>query len=334
MNPAPTVRGHPDPAFPPGEQSVIGVVGPTASGKSALALELAERFGGEIVSTDSLQVYRFLDIGTAKPGPMERARVPHHLIDLVNPDESFSAGAYVRAAREVLADLGRHGRVPILCGGTGLYFRALVQGLAAIPPVPDHIRKDVQFLAEREGLSACHRELARVDPDSAARLHPHDSQRILRALEVFRGTGRPLSAYQRGAPFGPAPRGLISVGIAWDRAALRERIVQRVRKMLDSGWIDEVRQVLAMGYSPRLKPLQSIGYREIVEHVEGRRAADGLVAAIATRTRQYAKRQMTWFRADPGIWWVAPGQEGDLFRAVERFLEAGAPPAPHIRAGR
>jgi tRNA dimethylallyltransferase len=303
--------------------AIIAVVGPTASGKSALALALAERFGGEIVSTDSLQVYRYLDIGTAKPTREERERVPHHLIDVVEPDQTFSAGAYVEAARAVLADLERRGRVPILCGGTGLYFRALLRGIAAIPAIRKEVREAVQARAERDGLAAAYAELRRADPITAARLHPNDSQRILRALEVFHSSGRPLSGYVGEAPFGAAPGRLISVGIAWERALLIERINERVRAMLAGGWVDEVRGILKQGFRPELKPLQSIGYREIVEHLTDRRGAETLEAEIATRTRQYAKRQGTWFRADPSIVWAAPDQQRELMTRAETFLEQG-----------
>jgi tRNA dimethylallyltransferase len=299
------------------------VAGPTASGKSALALELAERFGGEIISTDSMQVYRYLDIGTAKPTPEDRERVPHHLIDVVDPDQLFSAGAYVDAARVILADLERRGRVPILCGGTGLYFRALLRGIANIPAIAEEVRAAVKQRAERDGLAAAHAELTSVDPVSAARIHVNDSQRILRALEVFHSSGRPLSAYVGESPFAGAPGRLLSVGIAWERAALRERITERVRGMLAAGWVEEVRGILARGFAPESKSLQSIGYREIVEHLTGKRREETLAGAIVVRTRQYAKRQMTWFRADRTIVWAAPYQRHELLARAGAFLEQG-----------
>jgi tRNA dimethylallyltransferase len=299
------------------------VVGPTASGKSALALAIAERVGGEILCTDSMQVYRHLDIGTGKPGPAERARIPHHLIDVADPDEAFSAGRYVEQAQAVLAELARRGRVPILCGGTGLYFKALLRGLAPVPPVPAAVRREVGARAAREGLAASHAELRRVDPESAARIHAHDLVRILRALEVYHATGRPLSRFQRDAPFRPSPEYVLSLGIAWERRALRARIAERVRAMLAAGWVEEVRRVLEMGYSPRSKPLQAIGYREIREYLDGEREAASLAPAITLRTQQYAKRQVTWFRRHPGIVWAAPGDEGALIERALRFVEAG-----------
>ncbi|MBI4081244.1 MAG: tRNA (adenosine(37)-N6)-dimethylallyltransferase MiaA [Candidatus Lambdaproteobacteria bacterium] len=306
-----------------GAGPLLAVVGATASGKSALALTLAEGLGGEIVSLDSMQVYRHLDIGTAKPSAAERARVPHHLLDIVEPDQPFSAGAYRRAAVEALAAIRGRGRVPILCGGTGLYLQALLGGLAEIPPVPGDVCARVQALLERLGPAECHRELARRDPVAAARIHPHDPARIGRALEVHLATNRPLSAFQRQQLFAPPPPELLLLEVRWPRAELYGRIDRRVEAMLAAGWVAEVNRVLALGFSPRLKPLRAIGYREIVEYVEGRRGADTLAGTIAGRTRHYAKRQGTWFRRQPGIRWVEPGDARALFALAEKHLKIG-----------
>ena len=308
----------PEAAFP-----MIAVVGPTGSGKSELALRLAERFGGEIVNTDSLQVYRTLDIGTAKPEAAERARVPHHLLDVVNPDEPFSAGEYVRAARRVLADLARRRRVPVLCGGTGLYFRALVQGIADIPDVSAAVRDAVAARLAKLGPEALHAELGRVDPASAARIHPRDAQRIARALEVAEATGRPLSAYQAQQPFRPAAGGVLSVGFAWERAALYRRLDARVEAMLRRGLVAEVEGILARGFAPDVKPLKSIGYLEAVACLQGRLPREALAAAIQVRTRHYAKRQVTWFKRHPEVYWAAPGDWEGVARRVGEFLERG-----------
>jgi tRNA dimethylallyltransferase len=299
---------------------LIAVVGPTGSGKTELALRLAERFGGEIVNTDSLQVYRYLDIGTAKPDAAERARVPHHLLDVVDPDEPFSAGEYVRAARRALADLARRGRVAILCGGTGLYFRALMQGIAEIPPVPPAVRDAVAARLATLGPETLHAELARVDPASAARIHPRDAQRIARALEVAQATGRPLSAYQAQQPFRSAARGVLSVGTAWERAALYRRLDARVDEMLRRGLVAEVEGILARGFSPEAKPLKAIGYLEAVAWLQGRLPREELAAAIQLRTRHYAKRQVTWFKRHPEVQWAVPGEQDRVLREVEVFL--------------
>ncbi len=311
-----------DTAQTPPSRGWLAVVGPTGSGKSELAIALAERFGGEIVNTDSLQVYRRLDIGTAKPTPEQRARVPHHLLDVVEPDQPFSAGAYVAQARAVIARLEGAGKLPVLCGGTGLYFRALLQGMANIPPVPAAIRDAVLERLERDGLAAAHAELARVDPAAARRIHPNDPARIARGLEVFEATGTPLSAYQRRGWLEGGSR-CLSVGFRWERAELYARINARVAAMLAGGLVEEVRRVLALGFAPTLKPLQSIGYREVVEYLAGGRPESSLLPAIAQRTRHYAKRQLTWFRQHPGIHWAAPGDLDGVAAQVRRFLDAG-----------
>ena len=302
---------------------MIAVVGPTAGGKSELAEALAEAFGGEIISTDSLQVFRHLDIGTAKPAPSRRARIAHHLIDVAEPDESYSAGRYVADAQAALAGIRAAGRLPLLCGGTGLYYRALVQGLMEVPPVCASARAKVEAMVREEGVEACHRELERVDPATAGRLHPHDRARITRALEIYFSTGRPISEFQRRQPFRSVPSSLLAVGIQWERAALYARINRRVPEMLEQGWVEEVRRILAMGFSPGLKPLQSIGYREISALLRGEREEQGLVEDIARRTRNYAKRQVAWFRNQPEVHWFAPQRRDEIFRSAENFLKTG-----------
>jgi tRNA dimethylallyltransferase len=304
-------------------QRRIAVVGPTASGKSELAVTLAARMGGEIISTDSLQVYRHLDIGTAKPTPQQRARAPHHLLDMVNPDESYSAGRYVADGTAVLARLHREHKPALLCGGTGLYFRALLLGLAEVPPIPPEVRERVLALHAEHGLAACRTELERLDPQGAAALRPADTARTLRALEVILATGRPLREFQRRKPFRAKAENLLSVGIGWDRAALYERINRRTREMLEQGWIEEVRRVQAMGYGPELKPMRAIGYKEICALLAGQAEEEGLADRIAQRTRRYAKRQLTWFRNQQDVFWRAPGEEGQIVERVEFFLKTG-----------
>ena len=303
---------------------MLAVVGPTASGKSEMAVELAERLNGEIINTDSLQLYRYLDIGTAKPEPELRARAPHHLIDVIDPDEPFSAGRYVEEASRVIREISDAGRVPILCGGTGLYFKALVYGLADIPPVPAEVRAQVDQLMALEGSPAAHEELKRLDPTYAARLHINDRARIQRALEVVITTGESLGTFQARDPFQEEAPGVLHLGYQWDRKVLYERINQRVGVMLSAGWIEEVTRVLEMGFAPDVKPLRAIGYGEIIEVLQGIRAQDTLVEAIAQRTRNYAKRQLTWFRKIPGIKWVEPGELDQALALAENFLKSKA----------
>jgi tRNA dimethylallyltransferase len=313
--------GRGAPAGPADEAAapLIAVVGATGSGKTALAVELAVRLGGEIVNTDSLQVYRHLDIGTAKPTAEERARAVHHLLDVVDPDQPFSAADYVSRARAALARLAAEGRTAILCGGAGLYFRALTEGLADVPEIPAAVRGEVQARLARLGTPACHAELARLDPVRAARLHPNDTARVSRALEVVLATGEPLSGYHGRPPRAPA-RAILRVGLAWERAELYARLDRRVTAMLAAGWIDEVRRLLGMGFPAHLKPLRAIGYREIVEHLEGRRTADSLAPAIQQRTRNYAKRQLTWFRHQAAVHWFPPGHPEAVVSQAEAFL--------------
>jgi tRNA dimethylallyltransferase len=287
-------------------------------------VDLAERFSGEVINADSLQVYRHLDIGTGKPTAEERSRAVHHLLDVAEPGEPFSAGDYVARARKVLEGLAARGRVAVLCGGTGFYFRALMQGMAEVPPVPDAVRRDVAARMQRLGAPGCHVELARLDPERAARLHPNDAARIARALEVVLASGVPLSAWlRRGAATGVAAP-VLHVGWLWERHELYARINRRVEEMLAQGWVDEVRRVLAMGVPPSAKPLRAIGYREIVEYLEGRRPLTSLAPDIQQRTRHYAKRQLTWFRRQAPVEWFSPHQREALLRRAAAFLDAAA----------
>ena len=304
---------------------LVAVVGPTASGKSALAMALAERLGGEVINTDSMQVYRGFDIGTGKLSQAERRRVTHHLIDVANPAEQYSAGRYIADARAAIAGMVERGRVPILCGGTGLYFRALLFGMAEIPQVSARVRDAVEAWLKQKGLAAGHAELTRVDPVTAAKVHPNDPARIARALEVYRMAGVPLSTYRRAQPFAESAPGALSVGTSFERPELYRRIGQRVRAMIARGWIEEVEGLLGQGYGPGLKPMRAIGYRQIAAWLGGGRlpeaGGEALAEAIATHTRRYAKRQMTWFRKHPGIFWSAPGGFDVIMKRVRRFLE-------------
>jgi tRNA dimethylallyltransferase len=288
---------------------LVAVVGPTASGKTALALRLARARSGEIVSCDSLQVYRGLDIGSAKPTPEERAEVRHHLLDVAEPDEPFSAATYAGLARAAVADIAARGRLPVVAGGTGLYLRALLQGLFEGPARDEALRRRLEGLAERFGDRRLHRLLARADPEAAARIQPRDRVRVVRALEVYYTTGRPISEGQRG---GAEPlRGFrpFVVGLDPDRIRLREAVERRTREMLDRGLLEEVR-ALVERYGPHLRPLRSIGYRQAVAVVRGEMALDEAERSIVTETMRFAKRQRTWFRhQQPGVVWFAQADE-------------------------
>ncbi|HET7197685.1 MAG TPA: tRNA (adenosine(37)-N6)-dimethylallyltransferase MiaA [Burkholderiales bacterium] len=293
------------------------MLGPTASGKSALAMALAERLPAEIVVMDSAQVYRGMDIGTAKPGAEERARVPHHLIDLVDPDQPYSAGRWrgeaISAAQEIL---GRQ-KIPLLVGGTMLYYRALVHGLDALPQADARVRAEIDAEAAQRGWPALHAELALVDPPAARRIMPNDAQRIQRALEVWRLTGKPLSVLQ-GASSQVLPFALKAFCVTLERAELHERIARRFDAMLAAGLLDELRE-LKKRYrlSARTPSMRAVGYRQAWEHLEGACSAAEMRSRAVAATRQLAKRQMTWLRAFRDVAPVPPDPE----RIVHSFMQ-------------
>jgi tRNA dimethylallyltransferase len=303
----------------------ILLMGPTASGKSELALALAERVGGEIVSVDSAQVYRGMDIGTAKPDRPTRARVPHHLIDVVDPTDSYSAARFVADAERVVAAVRGRGRVPLLVGGTMLYFKALTEGLSALPQADPALRARLDARAAREGWPALHAELARVDPATAARLAPNDAQRIQRALEVHALTGRPLSALQgRRAPAATlAAPWLAFARMPVDRAALHAAIARRFDAMLAAGLVDEL-AALRRRYalSPDLPAMRCVGYRQAYAYLEGRCDAAALRARGIAATRQLAKRQYTWLRATRAA--VLPADVAQSVATIAEALGAAA----------
>ncbi len=290
---------------------LIAVVGPTASGKSQLALALAERHGGEIVSCDSLQVYRGLDIGSAKATAGERARVAHHMLDLVEPDAAFSAADYGRLARDVVAGVASRGRLPIVAGGTGLYLQALLGGLFEGPARDEALRARFDAMARRFGDARLHRTLRRVDPASAARIATRDRRRVVRALEVYWKTGRPLSAHHADGARALEGFEVLVVGLTPDRDALRRRVEERTEAMLAAGLLDEVRGLLARGYSPNLAPLQAIGYRQAVAVVLGDTGLEQARRDIVAATMRYAKRQMTWFRHRALPRWFASAADAE-----------------------
>ena len=274
---------------------VVAVLGPTASGKSALGMALAERVGGEIVACDSQQVYIGMDIGTAKPTADERRRVPHHALDLVRPDEPFHAARWAAAARAAIADVAARGRLPIVVGGTGLYYRALISGLFEAPPPDDGIRARHRAQAAADGVEALHARLAAVDPEAAAAIRVRDLVRISRALEVYEQTGVPITTLRRRAA---PPADLAPTVLLFDPplATLRARITARVEQMISAGFLDEVRALRAAGYGPTLKPLQALGYRQLGAVLDGTMSLADAVAETVQATFAYARRQRTWFR--------------------------------------
>ena len=298
---------------------VAVLLGPTAVGKSAVALALARSLAGEIVNADSLQVYRRLDIGTAKPTLEERAAVPHHLLDVAEPDEPFDAARYCREGRLALAALERRGVPPLVVGGTGLYIKALLYGLFREGAADLAIRRRLHQELGELGLAGLHQRLTALDPATAARLSPQDSYRILRALEVMAATGRPLSSLFAAHGFRESPYRVLKLGLSLPREELYRRIDARAEAMLAQGWLKEV-EALRQDYPPGLKPLQALGYRHLIAHLEGRWSLAEALALIQRDTRHYAKRQLTWFRADPEVRWFSPGQVEEMLGLLEEFF--------------
>jgi tRNA dimethylallyltransferase len=300
------------------------LTGPTGSGKTELALVLARRLPVDIVSVDSAMVYRGMDVGTAKPPVDVLAQTPHRLVDILDPAESYSAERFRRDALREIADIERAGRIALLVGGTMLYFRALERGLARLPDADAGVRARLDARAAREGWPALHAELARVDPVTARRVHPHDAQRIQRALEVFDLTGRTISSLQDAAGPAASSRRWVRLALApADREVLHARIAQRFGRMLEGGLVAEVRRLHARGdLSLRAPSMRAVGYRQLWPHVAGETPLDQAVTAAVTATRQLAKRQLTWLRAEPGLIWLDSEDGGRYTRALEQVLTA------------
>ncbi len=302
---------------------LIVICGPTAAGKTALALQLAEHLPIEVISADSRQVYRGLDIGTAKPTLDELARVPHHLIDVVEPDEPFTAADFARRGRQAAVEIGGRGRLPVVVGGTGLYIRTLTEGLVAAPAGSARLRRELLELETSEGEGTLYRRLQLADPALAARLSPRDQVRIVRALEVQALTGRRFSEMQTAHAFADRPFRTLKIALAPARQELFARIDRRTESMLAAGLVNEVQGLLARGFSPSCKALQTIGYREVIRHLQGELPLPTAIALIQRDSRRYAKRQLTWFRKDIEIIWVDSSPEfGRILQLIEYFMQS------------
>lgn len=300
---------------------LIVLVGPTAAGKSSIALAVAERVGGEIVAADSMQVYRGFDIGTAKPSAAERSRVPHHLLDLVKPDQPFTAADYVRLASAAIVEIRARGHLPIVVGGTGLYVRALLCGLFDGPGEITPLRETLYQEAAQEGSATLHRRLETIDPETAAAIHPNDLFRIVRALEVAAVSGRPISILrvEGHRNHRPVPGPILKFGLERNRQELYQRIEVRVEAMMKQGLLREVQNLLDRGYGDTLRPLRAIGYRHMIGHLKGEVSLDDAVASLKRDTRRYAKRQLTWFRHEDGIEWL-PVEGSEVGERALRLL--------------
>jgi tRNA dimethylallyltransferase len=304
----------------PEKPRVLVLVGPTCSGKTSLALALAARINGEIVSADSRQIYRHLTIGTAKPTPEERATTPHHFVDLLEPSEEFNAGHFGEEGRRVIKEVFARGATPIVVGGSGLYVRSLIDGLFVGPGADKEYRSLLERRLESEGIDALVEDLRHIDPESARRIDPTKPRRIIRALEVFHLTGEPLSRLhdrqQIAIPFEP-----ILFGLAWERGELYKRIEARCDAMIAAGLLNEVEQIAALGYDDRVNALNTVGYAEVFAYRRGEIAYEEMLRLFKQNSRRYAKRQLTWFRRDERVFWMTMNDESSSEAIADTILK-------------
>ncbi len=299
---------------------LIVICGPTGIGKTATAIEIAEIFNAEIIGADSMQIYRQMDIGTAKPTSDEQARVAHHMIDIIEPDMPFDAVRFAELARPAIDQLYDRGIIPLVVGGTGLYIKALLYGMFQSDPVDKKIRERLKREADEHGTDILYQRLMQCDPITAHKLHPKDTYRILRALETLEATGKPISEYQDTHAFAEPFYEALKIGLNMDRALLYERINERVDAMMAAGFVAEVKRLLDAGYTNDLKSMQSIGYRHIVDYLENRCSLEECIRTLKRDHRRYAKRQLTWFGADNEIIWKEPGQVDQVKVLIKKFL--------------
>ncbi len=299
---------------------IIVIQGPTAAGKSALAMELAGTFGGEIISADSMQVYRHMDIGTAKPSPEDRKRVRHHLIDIVAPDEDYTAARYRVDAAAAIEEINHRNKIPIVAGGTGLYIKALTEGLFEGPGADAGIRDVLLAEAREAGAGSLHQRLNAVDPDSAARIHPNNVARVIRALEVYLVSKRPISELQKAHGFAESPYDALKICLTMERDELYSAIGSRVDAMIEAGLVAEARGLVEAGYGLDLKAMRGLGYKEMGLFISGAYGLAEAVELLKKNTRHYAKRQLTWFKKDVGAKWFYPGAKSDIMTLVKGYL--------------
>ena len=299
---------------------LVVLLGPTAAGKSRIAVEVAKCFDTEVLTADSRQVYRGMDIGTDKPAPEERRGVPHRLIDLVDPDQAFNTGRYRQAALAEIDRLYATRRLPLVVGGTGLYIRTLVRGLCPAPQADPHVRAELMTLGKEQGRDHLYAELVRVDPDTAAWLHPNDEAKVIRALEVHRLSGQPMSALHRQHGFQEATFAAFLIGLQRPKEALYRRIEERIDWQLAHGMVEETRALLDRGYGRHLGAMKGLGYRQVAAYLAGEYDYAETVRRFKRDTRHFAKRQMTWFRKEPGIAWVSIEEDESLEPVVGRVV--------------
>ncbi len=313
---------------------VLVLLGPTGIGKTAVSRELARQVPVEIISADSRQIYRYMDIGTDKPDPAFRAEVPHHFVDELTPDVPFSAGEFAQRARAVIQQILQKKVLPLVVGGSGLYIRALLEGFFEQDVKDETLRQQLEEKARREGPETLYQELKAVDPVSAAAIHPNNVKRVIRALEVYYLSGKPISRWHQQRD--PAPFPYIKIGLTMDREALYARINQRVEQMFDAGLIEETRRLLAMGYSPRLNALNTVGYKEVIQFLNDEIDLYTCVELVKRNTRRFAKRQFTWFRAEKHVHWLELPPDYQPAAVAEEILKLAQTVQPVVpqKAGR
>lgn len=306
---------------PPLRPPLVIIAGPTAVGKTSLSIRLAKKFGAEIINADSRQIYKKLDIGTAKPTKEEQSEVPHHLVDLINPDEHFNAARFAELARSKIVEINQRGKRVFVVGGTGLYIKALVHGLFPAPPSDKTTKEQLVKEAEIYGLSFLYEKLKKVDPVSAQKIHPNDKQRIVRALEVYYLTGEPISKLQEQHRFETRQYETLKIALYRPREELYDRINRRVLQMIDQGLLEEVKSLLLEGYSPELNSMTSIGYQHIARYLKGEISLERAIELLQRDTRRYAKRQITWFKGDKEYIWLRPDEYDEIERQIDAFYK-------------
>jgi len=302
-------------------EPVIVIAGPTASGKTGLSIELARLINGSIVSADSMQIYRYMDIGTAKPDENERSGIRHYMIDEVDPDENYSVARYQKKALEYISEIIKEGKRPIVAGGTGLYINSLVYNISFSETVCDEkLRSELKQQAEEKGNRYLYEKLLELDPEAAAKIHENDVKRIIRAIEVYTHTNKPISEHVRLSRLEPAPYRYIIFGLNWDREKLYRRIDERVDKMIGKGLVDEVKKLKSMGFDNGSTAMQAIGYKEILGYLKGEYSMDDAIDILKRNTRHYAKRQLTWFRRMKEIIWLDMDENTDLKATAQKII--------------
>ncbi|MET3288627.1 UNVERIFIED_CONTAM: tRNA dimethylallyltransferase [Brevibacillus sp. OAP136] len=314
------------------KEKLVVIVGPTAVGKTELSLKLARAFDGEILSGDSMQVYRGMNVGTAKASPEELAMVPHHLIDIVEPDEEYSVAIFQTMARRLISEINQRGHIPFIVGGTGLYIQSVTHAYEFADTAQDvELRERLQRYAELEGVDALHQRLAAIDPITAERLHPNDVKRVIRAIEIYEVTGSRMADYQHREE--QSGYEVMIIGLTMDRALLYERINHRVDLMMEAGLVEEVRELLDRGFDPNSAAMQGLGYKELVPYLYGEITLEKAINDIKQRTRHFAKRQLSWFRRMPEIQWfdvTEPGSREAAFATISQTLAGKFSRTPNI----